>query len=71
MGVVSGKSKAIKKKVKNAQNAGAIGAIIYNNAANGATLGNMGGADAFCKQFPVSANHAVFECNTGYINTTH
>ncbi|KMQ59985.1 metalloprotease [Chryseobacterium angstadtii] len=33
-------------KVKNAQNAGAIGAIIYNNAANGATLGNMGGTDA-------------------------
>ncbi|WP_051891192.1 T9SS-dependent M36 family metallopeptidase [Chryseobacterium sp. JM1] len=32
-------------KVKNAQNAGAIGAIIYNNATNGATLGNMGGAD--------------------------
>jgi len=32
-------------KVKNAQNAGAIGAIIYNNTANGSTLGNMGGAD--------------------------
>ncbi len=33
-------------KVKNAQNAGAIGAIIYNNTANGATIGNMGGTDA-------------------------
>lgn len=33
-------------KVKNAQNAGAIGAIIYNNTANGATIGNMGGSDA-------------------------
>ncbi|MDQ0780818.1 T9SS-dependent M36 family metallopeptidase [Chryseobacterium sp. W4I1] len=32
-------------KVKNAQNAGAIGAIIYNNTANGSTLGNMGGDD--------------------------
>lgn len=32
-------------KVKNAQNAGAIGAIIYNNIANGGTLGNMGGDD--------------------------
>ncbi|WP_185114301.1 T9SS-dependent M36 family metallopeptidase [Chryseobacterium soldanellicola] len=32
-------------KVKNAQNAGAIGAIIYNNTANGSTLGNMGGVD--------------------------
>ncbi|WP_236255516.1 T9SS-dependent M36 family metallopeptidase [Chryseobacterium indoltheticum] len=33
-------------KVKNAQNAGAIGVIIYNNVANGSTLGNMGGTDA-------------------------
>ncbi|MFL9833261.1 T9SS-dependent M36 family metallopeptidase [Chryseobacterium terrae] len=33
-------------KVKNAQNAGATGVIIYNNAANGSTLGNMGGTDA-------------------------
>ncbi|WP_123905668.1 T9SS-dependent M36 family metallopeptidase [Chryseobacterium sp. ERMR1:04] len=33
-------------KVKNAQNAGAIGTIIYNNTANGATIGNMGGTDA-------------------------
>ncbi|PIF45014.1 putative secreted protein (Por secretion system target) [Chryseobacterium sp. 52] len=33
-------------KVKNAQNAGAIGVIVYNNTANGATLGNMGGTDA-------------------------
>ncbi|MCJ8154660.1 T9SS-dependent M36 family metallopeptidase [Chryseobacterium sp. SSA4.19] len=32
-------------KVKNAQNAGAIGAIIYNNTANGSALGNMGGDD--------------------------
>lgn len=32
-------------KVKNAQNAGAVGAIIYNNLANGSTLGNMGGVD--------------------------
>lgn len=32
-------------KVKNAQNAGATGVIIYNNAANGSTLGNMGGTD--------------------------
>ncbi|WP_232509168.1 T9SS-dependent M36 family metallopeptidase [Chryseobacterium sp. StRB126] len=30
-------------KVKNAQLAGAIGAIIYNNSANGATIGNMAG----------------------------
>ncbi|MDN3694049.1 T9SS-dependent M36 family metallopeptidase [Chryseobacterium tructae] len=30
-------------KVKNAETAGAIGAIIYNNAANGATIGNMAG----------------------------
>jgi len=33
-------------KVKNAQNAGATGVIIYNNVANGSTLGNMGGTDA-------------------------
>lgn len=33
-------------KVKNAQNAGATGVIIYNNAANGSTLGNMGGTDS-------------------------
>ncbi|AZA54195.1 T9SS-dependent M36 family metallopeptidase [Chryseobacterium sp. G0201] len=33
-------------KVKNAQNAGAIGTIIYNNTANGSTIGNMGGTDA-------------------------
>ncbi|REC41601.1 metalloprotease [Chryseobacterium sp. 5_R23647] len=33
-------------KVKNAQNAGATGVIIYNNTANGSTLGNMGGTDA-------------------------
>ncbi|MDY0930603.1 T9SS-dependent M36 family metallopeptidase [Chryseobacterium sp. CFBP8996] len=33
-------------KVKNAQNAGATGVIIYNAAANGSTLGNMGGTDA-------------------------
>ncbi|WP_175620948.1 T9SS-dependent M36 family metallopeptidase [Chryseobacterium schmidteae] len=33
-------------KVKNAQDAGATGVIIYNNAANGSTLGNMGGTDA-------------------------
>ncbi|MCT2560778.1 T9SS-dependent M36 family metallopeptidase [Chryseobacterium herbae] len=32
-------------KTKNAQNAGAIGTIIYNNAANGSTLGNMAGSD--------------------------
>ncbi len=32
-------------KVKNAQNAGAVAAIIYNNTANGSTLGNMGGTD--------------------------
>ncbi len=32
-------------KVKNAQNAGAIGVIIYNNTANGSTLGNMSGTD--------------------------
>ncbi|KPE52220.1 T9SS-dependent M36 family metallopeptidase [Chryseobacterium indologenes] len=32
-------------KAKNAQNAGAIGAVFYNNAANGSTLGNMGGTD--------------------------
>lgn len=32
-------------KVKNAQNAGAIGVVIYNNAASGSTLGNMGGTD--------------------------
>lgn len=30
-------------KVKNAETAGAIGTIIYNNAANGATIGNMAG----------------------------
>lgn len=33
-------------KVKNTQNAGAIGTIIYNNTANGSTLINMGGTDA-------------------------
>lgn len=33
-------------KVKNTQNAGATGVIIYNNVANGSTLGNMGGTDA-------------------------
>ncbi|SHH46357.1 Por secretion system C-terminal sorting domain-containing protein [Chryseobacterium oranimense] len=33
-------------KVKNAQNAGAIATIIYNNTANGSTLINMGGTDA-------------------------
>jgi len=33
-------------KVKNAQNAGATGVIIYNNATNGSTLGNMGGTDS-------------------------
>lgn len=33
-------------KVKNAQNAGALGAIIYNNTANGSTIGLMGGTDA-------------------------
>lgn len=33
-------------KVKNAQNAGATAAIIYNDATNADTLGNMGGTDA-------------------------
>ncbi|WP_042721301.1 T9SS-dependent M36 family metallopeptidase [Flavobacterium sp. B17] len=33
-------------KVKNAQNAGAIGVIIYNNTANGSTLINMGGTNS-------------------------
>lgn len=33
-------------KVKNAQNAGAIGVIIYNDSANGSSLGTMGGTDA-------------------------
>jgi extracellular elastinolytic metalloproteinase len=33
-------------KVKNAQNAGAIGAIIYNNIANGSTIGNMSGSNS-------------------------
>lgn len=32
-------------KVKNAQNAGAIGAVIYNDTANGSNIGNMGGDD--------------------------
>lgn len=32
-------------KVKNAQNAGATAVIVYNDAANGSTLGNMGGVD--------------------------
>jgi hypothetical protein len=34
------------EKVKNAQNAGASAAIIYNNSANGNTIGNMSGTDA-------------------------
>ncbi|SEM40286.1 Por secretion system C-terminal sorting domain-containing protein [Chryseobacterium taichungense] len=33
-------------KVKNAQNAGAVGVIIYNNTANGSTLINMGGTNS-------------------------
>ncbi|WP_345989684.1 T9SS-dependent M36 family metallopeptidase [Chryseobacterium sp. Chry.R1] len=33
-------------KTKNLQNAGATAAIIYNNAANGSTIGNMSGTDA-------------------------
>ncbi|MFC5873636.1 T9SS-dependent M36 family metallopeptidase [Chryseobacterium arachidis] len=33
-------------KVKNLQNAGAIASIIYNNTANGNTIGNMAGTDA-------------------------
>ena len=33
-------------KVKNAQNAGASAVIIYNNSANGDTVGNMSGTDA-------------------------
>lgn len=33
-------------KVKNAQNAGASAVIIYNNATNGDTVGNMSGTDA-------------------------
>jgi extracellular elastinolytic metalloproteinase len=33
-------------KVKNLQDAGAKAAIVYNNAANGSTLGNMAGSDA-------------------------
>ncbi|WP_370898001.1 T9SS-dependent M36 family metallopeptidase [Chryseobacterium gossypii] len=32
-------------KVKNAQNAGAVAAVIYNDPANGSTLINMGGVD--------------------------
>lgn len=32
-------------KVKNAQTAGATGVIVYNDVANGATIGNMGGVD--------------------------
>ncbi|WP_294288207.1 T9SS-dependent M36 family metallopeptidase [uncultured Chryseobacterium sp.] len=37
---------AFNVKVKNVQNAGGIGAILYNNTANGSTLGNMSGTDA-------------------------
>lgn len=33
-------------KVKNAQNAGAIGVIVYNDLTNANTIGNMGGTDA-------------------------
>lgn len=33
-------------KVKNAQNAGATGVIVYNDTANGSSLGTMGGTDA-------------------------
>ncbi|MGO4710178.1 M36 family metallopeptidase, partial [Chryseobacterium sp. 2TAF14] len=32
-------------KTKNAQNAGAIGVVVYNDAVNGSTLGNIGGID--------------------------
>ena len=33
-------------KVKNAQNAGAMGVIVYNDTSNGSSLGTMGGTDA-------------------------
>jgi hypothetical protein len=35
------------------------------------SLGNMGGSEGYCKQFPVTVTDVSFECNTGAINTTH
>ena len=31
----------------------------------------MGGSDAYCKQFPINVPSVKFECDTGYLNTTH
>ena len=41
-----GSSCTFSVKVKNAQNAGAIGVIVYNDANNGANVGTMGGSDS-------------------------
>ncbi|MGH1516157.1 T9SS-dependent M36 family metallopeptidase [Chryseobacterium sp. JK1] len=52
-------------KVKNLQDAGAIAAIVYNSAANGATIGNMSGSDPTITIPSVLINNAEGE----YIKT--
>lgn len=46
IGLVERGTCAFTEKTKNLQNSGAIAAIIYNNTANGNTIGNMAGNDA-------------------------
>ena len=45
IGLVERGTCAFTVKTKNLQNAGAIAAVIYNNTANGDTIGNMSGTD--------------------------
>lgn len=45
IGLVERGTCAFSIKAKNLQDAGAIAAVIYNNQANGATIGNMSGSD--------------------------
>lgn len=55
-------------KVKNAQDAGASAVIIYNNAANGSTIGGMSGTDATITIPSVLITNAEGEYMKGLIN---